>query len=69
MTYLQILSYARKGVRAEQDHIREMQEKAIEGSGRYSGAKIISQGLQEEIDKLDVELAVLDELEEIHNRR
>lgn len=64
MTYLEILGYARKGIKAEQDKLREMQERAIEG-----GAHVLMHTLQEEIDSLDVKAATLDELEEIHNRK
>lgn len=64
MTYLEILGYARKGIKAEQDKLREMQERAIEG-----GAHALMRTLQEEIDSLDVKAATLDELEEIHNRK
>ncbi len=64
MTYLEILGYARKGIKAEQDKLREMQERAIEG-----GASKLVQSIQEEIDRLEVKEATLDELEEIHNRK
>ena len=35
MTYLKILSYARRGIRAEIDNYRAMQEKALEGAGAH----------------------------------
>lgn len=31
MTYLEILSWARKGMEAEKGKLREMQDKAVEG--------------------------------------
>lgn len=64
MSYLELLSWARKGIKAEQDKHREMQEKAIEGQ-----AHDMMHYCQDMIDSLDVKLATLDELEEIHNRR
>ena len=64
MTYLEILSWARKGLAAEKAKWSEMQEKAIEG-----GALDITRGAQEKIEEIEVKEATLDELEEIHNRR
>jgi len=64
MTYLEILSWARKGLAAEKAKWREMQEKAIEG-----GALDITRGAQEKIEEIEVKEATLDDLEEIHNRR
>ena len=64
MTYLEILSWARKGVEAEKAKLREMQEKAIEGQ-----AHSLMRGIQEQIDGLDVKMVMLDEIEEIHNRK
>ena len=64
MTYLEILSWARKGMKAEQQEYRQMQEKAIEG-----GAHDIMRKCQEHIDNLDVQIAILDEIEELHNRK
>lgn len=64
MTYLEILSWARKGLAAEKAKWREMQEKAIEG-----GAMDITRGAQEKIEEIEVKEATLDDLEEIHNRR
>ena len=58
MTYLEILGWARKGV------IAEMQEKALEGQ-----AHDIAGHCQKMIDELDVRLATLDEIEELHNRK
>ena len=63
MTYLEILSWARKGLAAEKAKWREMQEKAIEG-----GALDITRGAQEKIEEIEVKEATLDDLEEIHNR-
>lgn len=63
MTYLELLSWARKGMVAEKERYREMQEKAIEG-----GARVIIDAAQEHIDAIEVKEATLDELEEIHNR-
>lgn len=69
MTYLELLSWARKGISAEQDHLRRMKEKAIEGMHTGSrGAKELVEKLQEDIDKLDVKMVSLNELEDIHNR-
>ena len=64
MTYLELLSWARKGLTAEKVKWREMQEKAIEG-----GAKSIVDGAQQKIEEIKVKESTLDELEEIHNRR
>lgn len=64
MTYLEILGWARKGISAEKDNYRAMQEKALEGQ-----ALDIARHCQERIDKLDVDLATLDEIEDIHNRK
>ena len=64
MTYLEILSWARKGIAAESAKLREMQDKAIEGQ-----ALDLMQVFQEQIDALDVKMATLDEIEEIHNRK
>lgn len=64
MTYLEILSWARKGLAAEKAKWREMQDKAIEG-----GALDITRGAQEKIEEIEVKEATIDELEEIHNRR
>lgn len=64
MTYLEILTYARAGVKAEQSRIREMQEKAIEG-----GNHVLASYAQDQIDALNVKLATLDEIEELHNRK
>ena len=64
MTYLELLSWARKGMAAEKEKYREMQGKAIEG-----GAKAIVDAAQEHIEQIEVKESTLDELEEIHNRR
>ena len=64
MTYLEILGWARRGIRAEITKLRTMQDKAIEGQ-----AHGITEHCQERIDDLDVRLATLDELEDIHNRK
>lgn len=64
MTYLEILGWARKGVIAEKENYRQMQEKALEGQ-----AHDIAGHCQKMIDELDVRLATLDEIEELHNRK
>ena len=64
MTYLEILNWARRGIAAEKEKMRDMQERAIEG-----GAHGLMRTLREEIDSLDVKAATLDELEEIRNRK
>ena len=64
MTYLEILGWARKGVIAEMENYRQMQEKALEGQ-----AHDIAGHCQKMIDELDVRLATLDEIEELHNRK
>lgn len=64
MTYLEILSWARKGMTAEKAKLRKMQEKAIEGQ-----ALDLMRGLQEQIEVIEVKEATLDEIEEIHNRK
>lgn len=64
ITYLEILSWTRKGIQAEKENYRAMQEKAIEGQ-----AHDIAGHCQEHIDALDVRLATIDEIEDIHNRK
>lgn len=64
MTYLELLGWARKGIQAEQAKHHEMQEKAIEGQ-----AHDIMRFCQQCIDEMDVKLATLDEIEDIHNRK
>lgn len=64
MTYLELLGWARKGIQAEQAKHHEMQEKAIEGQ-----ALDIMRFCQQRIDEMDVKLATLDEIEDIHNRK
>lgn len=64
MTYLEILGWARKGVIAEKENYRQMQEKALERQ-----AHDIAGHCQKMIDELDVRLATLDEIEELHNRK
>lgn len=61
MTYLEILGWARKGIQADKEKHREMQEKALEGQ-----ALDIAGHCQEVIDTLDVKLATLDEIEDLH---
>lgn len=69
MTYLKILSYARKGIRAEIDCLRGMHDKALEGAGTHSETRTLAQGLQAQIDALEVDMETIDELQEIHDRR
>lgn len=69
MTYLKILSYARKGIRAEIDYLCGMQDKALEGAGAYGEARTLAQGLQAQIDTLEVDMETIDELQEIHDRK
>ena len=64
MTYLEILFWARKGIQADIDHYRAMQEKALQGQ-----AHDLARFAQISIDALDVKRATLDEIEEIHNRK
>ena len=66
MTYLKILMYARTGIRAKIDEYRGMQEKALEGD---SGAKHLADMAQRMIDDLEVDMATIDELQEIHERK
>ena len=68
MTYLKILSYARRGIRAEIEQNREMQSKALQGAGAYPEAKKLADGFQAMIDALEVDMAPIDELQEIHDR-
>lgn len=68
MTYLKILMYARRGIRAEIDRIREIQNKALEGAGSHKEARQLADGLQSQIDALEVDMATIDELQEIHDR-
>ena len=69
MTYLKILMYAREGVQSKINEYRQMQDKALEGAGANPEAKKLADGLQNMIDALEVDMATLDELEEIHNRK
>lgn len=69
MTYLKILSYARRGIRAEIDNYRAMQEKALAGAGAHPEAKSLADWLQSMIDALEVDMATIDELQEIHDRK
>lgn len=64
MTYLELLSWARKGMAAEKDKLREMQGKAIEG-----GDRVITDAAQERIEAIEVKERILADLEEIHNGR
>ena len=64
MTYLEILSWARKGLAAEKAKLREMQDKAIEGQALQLMKKI-----QEQIDGIEVKEQTLDDIEELHNRK
>lgn len=68
MTYLKILSYARRGIRAEIEQNREIQSKALQGAGAYPEAKKLADGFQAMIDALEVDMATIDELQEIHDR-
>lgn len=68
MTYLKILSYARRGIRAEIEQNREMQSKALQGAGAYPEEKKLADGFQAMIDALEVDMATIDELQEIHDR-
>lgn len=70
MTYLELLSWARKGISAEQTTLRHMKEKAVEGMhGGNRGAKELVEKLQEQIDDLDVRMVTINELEDINNRK
>lgn len=64
MTYLEILGWARRGIQSEKENLRAMQEKALEGQ-----AHDIASHCQDRIDAMDVDLATLDEIEELHNRK
>ena len=64
MTYLEILGWARKGLQAEKANYRQMQEKAQEGQAHDNAGHC-----QERIDELEVRLATLDEIEDLHNRK
>ena len=46
-----------------------MQEKALEGAGANSGAKHLTDMLQKMIDDLEVDMATIDELQDIHDRK
>lgn len=70
MTYLELLSWARKGIVAEQNKLRNMREKASDGmASGAKGAKSLYEACMEKIDALDVRLVTINELEEIHNRK
>lgn len=64
MTYLEILSWARKGVAAEKAKLHEMQDKALEGQ-----AHDLARHIQEQIDALEVKAETLNEIEDLHNRK
>ena len=64
MTYLEILSWARKGLAAEKGKLREMQDKAIEGQGLR-----LAEAFQQQIDDIEVKEQTLDDIEELHNRK
>ena len=64
MTYLEILSWARKGLAAEKAKLREAQEKAIEGQ-----ALRLAEAFQQQIDDIEVKEQTLDDIEELHNRK
>ena len=66
MTYLKILMYARAGIQAKIDEYRGMQEKALEGAGSHAGAQVLARDM---IDDLEVDMATIDELQEIHDRK
>ena len=68
MTYLKILMYARAGIQAKIDEYRGMREKALEGVGAHAVAKTLARKCQEMIDDLEVDMATIDELQEIHDR-
>lgn len=69
MTYLKILSYARRGIRAEIDSFRAMQERALKGAGAHPEAKSLADRIQQMIDDLEVDMVTIDELQEIHDRK
>ena len=69
MTYLKILMYARAGIQAKIDEYRGMQEKALEGAGSHAGAQTLARKCQDMIDDLEVDMATIDELQEIHDRK
>ena len=46
-----------------------MQEKALAGAGAHPEAKSLADGLQNMIDALEVDMATIDELQEIHDRK
>ena len=64
MTSLEVLSWARKGIEAEQEHYREVRAKAIE-----DGALTITRYCQEAIDNLDAKMESLDEFEVLLSRK
>ncbi len=69
MTYLELLSWARKGISAEQAELQEMKERAADGMGSgVPGAKELYKGCMEKIEILDVKLVSIGDLEDIHNR-
>ena len=55
-------------LQAKIDEYRGMQEKALEGAGAHAGAKALARKCQEMIDGLEVDMATIDELQEIHDR-
>ena len=50
------------------DVYKRQQERALEGAGAHAGAKTLARKCQEMIDGLEVDMATIDELQEIHDR-
>lgn len=68
MTYLELLSWARKGLAAEKEELHRMQCKtvALNCLTKDGGGDIIDD-TQEKIEAIEVKERILDDLERIHN--
>lgn len=64
MTYLELLSWARKGLAAEKESWKTMQEQAAR-----QDASDLMEGAQDRIEEIMTKEQVIAEMEEIHNRR
>lgn len=58
-----------RGIRAEIDNYRAMQEKPWRAPERTRRPRVLRTGLQSMIDALEVDMATIDELQEIHDRK
>lgn len=68
VTYLEILSWARKGITMERARLHEILDEAIQAQNHKLTNKLIRL-TKEQIYEIDVKLESLDEIESIHNRK